>query len=238
MFKTHKSARPVKAYLLGELDEPSAEALEQKYFTDPAFFQWVGDVEQHLISDYLRNRLDAAEREKFEKRYLGNDELRRRVEQVRERGPARSVASIRLQWVVALTTIVIAIAAIALWQSQRASSSRNEIAMNTGPVLNVSLSPGLVKGDMRQVEFTPPQNGRVRLSFELPGATGGMTYEVRLMMVGDNGERQTVATASATGPLISAEIGSSVLRRGDYIAELSSTTVAVLETYTFRVNTP
>src|SRR5882757_5684418 len=79
----HMYSEPVKAYLLGILDEGKAAEVEQKYFTDRAFFLFAQQEEQRLIEDYLADRLPPAEVRQFELRYLSVPELRDKVEQLR-----------------------------------------------------------------------------------------------------------------------------------------------------------
>jgi hypothetical protein len=76
-------SEPVRSYLLGQLADHEASALEEKYFTDRSFFLRVRVVEQELIEDYLENRLPRSERQQFEDRYLKVPALQRRLEEVR-----------------------------------------------------------------------------------------------------------------------------------------------------------
>jgi hypothetical protein len=235
----HKSAGPVKAYLLGDADPISAEALEKRYFTDPQFLRWVGEVERDLISEYLDGGLSASERERFEARYLASEDLRKRVDEVRNAVPRKQPAAIRLRWVFVSSMLAIGLAGVAAWQAyvRRFPPAADE---DRAPALEIALSPGLVKGaSARPVEFTAPENGLLRLSFELPAATDPVACIVRLTKVGDTGERSTVWTSPALhsqASVVKADIDSFVLRPADYIAEVRSPAGIVMETYSFRVN--
>jgi putative zinc finger protein len=239
----HKSTEPVKAYLLGDADPVSAEALEKRYFTDPRFLRWVGEVEGDLISDYLDGQLSATERERFEARYLASADLRQRIEEVRNGGARNQRAAARLRWVVASSMLAIGLAGIVIWQAYRNWVPAAPLEGLT-PALEVTLIPGLIKsGSTRQVEFTTPGKGRLQLSFELPAATGPVDCVVRLTKVGDAGERVTVWTspilhsqAVAGRQAVTAEVDSSVIRPADYIAEVNSPVGTLRETYSFRVN--
>src|ERR1035441_7497471 len=59
--------------------------IEERYFTDRAFFLSVQSVETALIEDYLSERLSPSSKKRFESRYLAVPELRRRVDEVRKK---------------------------------------------------------------------------------------------------------------------------------------------------------
>lgn len=61
----------LRAYLLGRLPEADAERLEQRLLEGEEVFQTLRSVEDDLIDDYARDRLDASERQGFEARYAG-----------------------------------------------------------------------------------------------------------------------------------------------------------------------
>jgi hypothetical protein len=69
----------IRRYLLGQLDESRAAALESQYFADPALFDEVWAVEHDLVDEYVSNALRAAERAQFERHYLSTDVHRKRV---------------------------------------------------------------------------------------------------------------------------------------------------------------
>ena len=66
-------------YLLGDLPEQERGAIEEQYFNDPEVFEKLSRVESQLIDDYVRGRLSAEERQKFERVYLSNADRRQRV---------------------------------------------------------------------------------------------------------------------------------------------------------------
>lgn len=67
-------------YLLGELADVEAAALEREYFEHPDVFARVTEVETALVDDYVRNRLAPAVRQRFEAHYLADPRRRWRVE--------------------------------------------------------------------------------------------------------------------------------------------------------------
>jgi hypothetical protein len=85
-------------YLLGLLPEEEHARVERALLEDDAAFEAMSALEDELFHDYARGGLDAAERRRFEERYLTSDEGRRRLAdaralmaQVDPRAPRRDV---------------------------------------------------------------------------------------------------------------------------------------------------
>jgi hypothetical protein len=66
-------------YLLGDLPEAEAEALEQQVFTEDDAFEQMWEIENGLVDGYVRGRLSPGDREKFERHYLISPVHRQRV---------------------------------------------------------------------------------------------------------------------------------------------------------------
>lgn len=66
-------------YLLGEATAEEQRELEEKYFSDPVFFEKVVAVEKELLDDFARGRLSSRERELFERHYLAHPKRRARA---------------------------------------------------------------------------------------------------------------------------------------------------------------
>jgi hypothetical protein len=75
----NESNQFMKRYLLGELSEAEQAALEERYFTDPQVFDEMTEVESDLIDEYVRGRLPARARERFEQFYMAHAKRRERV---------------------------------------------------------------------------------------------------------------------------------------------------------------
>ena len=243
MFRRHKNKKPVRNYLLGTLDECGAASLEEKCFTDSAFFQWVRQVEEELIADYLQGRLAQDSKERFERRYLVVPELQRRLEAVRSRTPVRPGASFRVHWRFVLAATVLACCAASPWLFRRTLPVRPIETTPEVALIDVNLAPGLAKGaGSSQVEFALPARGKVRLSMELPGRAAPIDCRVALTVVTSDSRREPAWTSQpvrsqAVGGSqeVRVELDSSALRPADYVAEAIAAG-GVLETYPFRVN--
>jgi hypothetical protein len=66
-------------YLLGDLPEAEATALEQQLFTDDETFEQMWEIENRLVDGYVRGRLSLTDREKFERHYLASPVHRQRI---------------------------------------------------------------------------------------------------------------------------------------------------------------
>jgi hypothetical protein len=82
-----KSARQEKliiSYLLGQATEEERDRIENHYFRDPAYHDWMLALEEELICNYVRGALSAGERTHFETHFLASDRRRRKYELTRE----------------------------------------------------------------------------------------------------------------------------------------------------------
>jgi hypothetical protein len=245
----HKSEEPVRAYLLGTLAEQESVALEERYFSDRAFFLWVQAVEVGLIEDYLDNRLPASARELFESRYLLVPDLRKRLDEVRSQRAtvvALDRRQIALAWQIAAVALV-CVAGLSTWLLLRQSGQPFQVAHNERPSaeITIALRPGVAKGDGEGVaQFVlPSQRTPIRLSLELLGSRADLQYQVELFSISLDGQpnklwRSAMLSASAPvagGRTVSCTLDSTLLARGDYLVHLATPDGSVVESYTFRV---
>ena len=252
MQTTHKKSETVRAYLLGLLDDREASELEARYFMDPAYLRLMQGVEEALIEDYCGGRLSRADRERFEIRYLEVPELRRKLEEVRarlDRAARQARPRVGRMLSVAFACFVFFAVIGVTWRYRHAQSGQTTMAAKApmpAPMaaLSIRLAPGVAKGpDGKDQELTIPAGGvRVRMTFELPGRSRMVNGSVRFRAL-DAAGRPIIWTS---GPVRSETAGSigevtvepdtSVLRPGDYIAEVVDAGGSVLESYVFRVN--
>ena len=84
----------LRRYLLGDLADEAAAAVEQNYFARPDMLDRVWAAEYELVDDYVADRLTPDERSRFERHYLSTPEHRARVAVARElRAVAPAAAS-------------------------------------------------------------------------------------------------------------------------------------------------
>src|SRR5574339_1194490 len=77
----------IRRYLLGALDQASADALEARYFADPVLADEVRETELELVDDYVAGRLEPGDRARFEAHYLASPVHRDRVATARALAP-------------------------------------------------------------------------------------------------------------------------------------------------------
>lgn len=86
-------------YFFGELSETELESVEERFFADEEFSEWLDEIETDLIDSYVRRELDAAQKRKFEEKFLVTERRRARVEaavalQTHEISPAFAPAAV------------------------------------------------------------------------------------------------------------------------------------------------
>ena len=73
----------IRAYFLGDLPESEEERVQERLFTDPAFFESLLIVEGELVDDYALDLISDRERAKLESGFLTSPHQYRKVEFVR-----------------------------------------------------------------------------------------------------------------------------------------------------------
>ena len=66
-------------YLLGEFSDVEQQEVEQRYMSDPAFYEQLLAVEDDLIDAYVEGELSQSRRSRFEKHFLVSPDRRARV---------------------------------------------------------------------------------------------------------------------------------------------------------------
>jgi hypothetical protein len=70
----------LKRYVLGELDEEPRLDLEERLVKEPELFELLGPAEDELAEEYLEDVLSPAERARFERHFLTNEDRRWQLE--------------------------------------------------------------------------------------------------------------------------------------------------------------
>src|SRR4030095_11240079 len=120
----HKD-RDVRRYLLGQLPEQEAAALERAYFQDGEVLEQVWAAENELVDAYVAGTLPTADRGAFESHYLASAVHQQRVATARALRAAagtRSVATLRPRvrradtWASWLAVAAVLLLAVAAWR--------------------------------------------------------------------------------------------------------------------------
>lgn len=247
MNSEHIQVDAVKDFLLGTLPDDQASAIEERYFSDPAFFNEIRRVEIDLICEFLDKELTKEEQEQFRQRYLRVPRLKRLVDEVREQReknipPAQSMA-LRAS-VMTAALVCIAVIGFVILRKELAPPVQKASVETRLPGVTLFLEPGVTMGmgsETRKLVL-PLQTQRIALIAELPGQTVSTDYVARVFSIGRDGTRQNVFSSSLIrsvsrtgGQQVTVALSSTDLLPGDYIMELQRTGGNVSEVYVFRV---
>lgn len=244
MNSKHIQDDAVKSYLLGTLPDNQASAIEERYFTDPAFLNEIRSDEIELICEFLDKKLTEEEQEQFKQRYLQVPKLKKLVDEVRKRReavpPPRS-----MRWIVSVAAVV-CISVIGLVVLRRGLAPPIEKASVETRLQGATLflEPGITMGAASETRklVLPSQVQPVSLVAELPGQKVSMDFLAQVFRIGPDGSRNRVFTSGQIrslprtgGQQVTVKLSSTDLPPGDYIMELQPPGGKVSETYVFRV---
>jgi anti-sigma factor RsiW len=241
----HIQADAVKSYLLGTLPDDQASVIEERYFTDPAFFNEIRSMEIDLICEFLDKELTEEEQEQFEHRYLQVPKLKKLVDEVRERRGA--VPPLRsMTWIASVAAAVVCISVIGFVVLRKGLVPPVQKASVETRLQGVTLflEPGVTMGAASETRklVLRSQVQPVSLIAELPGQIVSADYVARVFSIGRDGGRNIVFSSGQIrsvprtgGQQVTVKLSSTDLPPGDYIMELQPAGGKVSETYVFRV---
>jgi hypothetical protein len=236
----------VKSYLLGTLPDDQASAVEERYFTDPAFFNEIRRMEIDLICKFLDQALTEEEQEQFNRHFLQIPRLKKLVDEVRERReenihPPRSMALIAS---VAAALVCISVIGFVVLQKRLAKPVQEASVETRLQGVSLFLEPGVTMGTGSEIRrlVTPSQVQPIALIAELPGQSVSTNYVARVFLIGPDGGQSNVFTSGQIrcvprtgGQQVTVKLSSADLPPGDYVMELQPAGGKVSETYLFRV---
>jgi len=99
----HIQPAMIKSYLLGMLPEQEASVIEERYFTETAFFDRIRGIEMDIVCEFLEGTLTAEEREHFNRRCLQSPRLMKLVNEVKSGRETERIASkpLSAMWIAA-----------------------------------------------------------------------------------------------------------------------------------------
>ena len=102
----------LRRYLLGDLPDEQAQRFEEEFFADDEQFSELLAAEDDLIDAFLEKRLSAADRQRFESRFLTTERGRQKIALGSLLRPALREQSVAMPWIaVAAIVAVLVIAA-------------------------------------------------------------------------------------------------------------------------------
>lgn len=210
----HISSEAMRAYLLGQLSDDEATALEEAYFVNRPFLLKLQSEETALIADYLEGSLKSGEKRSFEKLYLQVPDLQRKVEEARRQRNTLAQAarpSIWPRWRLGFAAALGVVLGIGIWMYNVHQKGRVQISSHVEPptpvmppqsekqtpsraAMAVYLVPGVTQGTGSQVrEFKQQLNtDDLYLILELPGQTSAVEAKIEIWSV-DSNERLKLA---------------------------------------------
>jgi len=250
----------VRQYVLGTHEPEKEEEFEQRLLTDEQLLEELSIVEDELVHDYFSGALSKSERERFENRFLRTAAGRQGLEFLKTSQnyfanlPASEKRTpLPRSWKrflpaflrgetpilrVSFATVIIILVFAGLFAVLRNRSNERR------SVFSATLVPGQIKnigGRQMNVVEVPPGIDLIKLQLAI-GETIAQSYHISLLA--DTGEEiftkdSLPAESTATGIVVSVNVPSDILNRGDYRLKLTSRTSAnqseEVATYSFRV---
>ncbi len=191
----------MRRYLLGELSESEQASLEEKYFTDPQFFNQILKTESELVDGYVRGQLSNGVRQRFEQSYAVHPArservkfaaaLATRLDQIKESVSGagqptlpiswwqRLLASLRgqrptLRFSIAMATLVVMLGSVwflAEIRQRRRELAQTQAASESQQQIQRELSPQAAEEKRRAEELAAEQHRLQRSPQESPQPT-------------------------------------------------------------------
>lgn len=161
--------REIVSYLLGDLPEPAAGQLEDRFVSDPELFEHLQAVEADLVDAYVSGTLPPADRVRLEERLLPSAEGRAKIAFARalhERATATAERARRRWWRPLAAAFVLAAAAVLLLVLRPAPES-------------LVLQPDTVRSSPQVPTVEIPARG-LALSLVVDPAEPARAFEARL----------------------------------------------------------
>ena len=242
----------IRRYLLGRLADDERQLIEERVFTDPAFFQNVRMTEEELLEDYVFKTLSPEDSERFAKRLLLTPEqtqrwelvtgLKKYSERIREQTTPTPIVSrwrsIQSGWALPIAATVIVAVVVGVWimrahSLERAVAELNAPGQSGGtesdfpielPALRLRSQP---QADTPEPRFTVPKGVNV-VQIRLPVEVDAyVNYQTTLMREPDS----TLFTLNDHPPVeivnrkvLTVRVPADALTPGDYRLVIKGTT--------------
>jgi hypothetical protein len=240
----------MRRFLLGQSGAEEQEAVEERFVTDPAFFEALSALEDELVLSHVRGDLPQRWRSAFDARVLASPARRRRVEEAERLHQALIASGARTihsghgskralwsrptaTWLAAAAAIVVVI--LSGWLIGRRTAPVQDAAV-TGPatssvpaiIATFVLAPGLTRSELGPSNVFRIEPGVQQVRIELSATTSNIE-PLRAVLRQVGGEFIAVPTdpvfrGNRNRVDVSWLIAASLLPRGDYLLTLMSET--------------
>lgn len=217
----------VLAYLLGTLAEEKRPIFEQRYFSDPVFFEQVEAFEEELIRDYVRGQVSASVHASVDKRIAVDPILKRKVAEAsalarefqqigseREQKMLPFKSRRRMAWLVPALCAAAAVLAAVAWLETRTPQRQSPVLTThekTAPekigsesanspatgVVAVVLSPGVFRGGREKDVYLPASAELLQLTLRSNAILQALEYKIAVHS--ESGATRWSGTAKAQG---------------------------------------
>lgn len=238
----------LRRWLLRRLDDAAlTERLEESLLRDAAFGDRLQAVETDLIDDYVRDRLDPAERAAVERRLFATPRDRGRLrfaralaERVAVQGRARRPRRWRPWALAAAASVLLVFALGGRWRGGADGTATDAHVDADAGLPTVTLLAAVERGEPAapRVAIVPHGTPRVRLQLELVAAPdAGARYAVRIDGADGPGFEQGGLAARSLGRYryVEATVPAAALAPGDHrVSLLQAGGASPLQTWRLR----
>lgn len=172
-----RGSAEIRDYLLGRLEDPARDALEERLLRDADFHAEVREAEYDLYDDYVAGRLNAADRKAFESRMTADTAARVRAARVLK--AARRPAGAR-SWIPLLAACLALSTGLNVWFATRPAQKPVEISGPVGlAVVTVDLTMSTERSGSQVTSFRRQGEGHVfRFRLRRLAAPGAWQAEI------------------------------------------------------------
>lgn len=229
-------------FLLDRLSEEARAQVEQKYASEPAFFEAVKATELELITSYLDGELTGKDRTDFEQCYLTSPDRARHVDFIRAI-TRESGGQGRRSWQWGAVAAGLALAFV-LGTRMQPFSSRSAVHGDatvvdprpSNEIVEYTPSSGQQRGGSGPGTELALTRGQMLIRFRLVAHSADMACRAVLKR-SDGRELMSAAASSTPDGIVVFPVPSSILLPGDHLIELHCSG-SQEGTYTFRAVQP
>jgi anti-sigma-K factor RskA len=212
----------LRRYLLGQLAEAEAEALEERYFGDADLLDELRAQEDHLLEAYLEQTLETGERQRVDEMLSGSADLRRRLqllksleslEDAKERAPAPSWGARVLSWLwpesgswprrlAPVAGVAILIVGLTVSVGPSRDAEPDVLSLQPASLRSAAASDAAASGRALQLRLELPPDeprGRFEVAAELDGRT---VWQQRVLSTGPSIELTLPGDVAGAGLLV------------------------------------
>lgn len=234
MARQYNDQGTIRQYLLGQLTGDNQQKVEERLLIEADLLEELEIDEDELIDEYLTQKLNAEERDCFERHFMATAEREQKLRFARALKryvtasapqeipppPASSALWNNKNWALRAVAAIAVVGIIAgiVWYSRQRTPSPQTFATYT-----LNISSGTRGNGPQSTKIPLPLNvDVVRLRLMLPELSSGTT-RYRVELLGAKGETQTLKTVGQDEQSVVVEVPATQLSRGQYALRVYAT---------------